>query len=80
MYTVLPLLVEVRVVEYLCGDAGPIDGWVGVEGSDYDLHLRLHRFHFLWVITQERHCSNTLTCTGGKGLNMNVCAEGKGLT
>jgi hypothetical protein len=56
-----PLLVELGVVHDGGGNAGTVDGRVGVEGTDQDLDLRLDALLLLSVLADERESTNTLT-------------------
>lgn len=56
-----PLLVQLRVVHNGGGNAGTVDGGVGVEGADQDLDLRLNALLLLSVFAHERESTNTLT-------------------
>lgn len=55
-----PLLVELGVVHDGRGDAGTVDGRVGVEGTDEDLDLRIHTLLLLGGLADEREGTDTL--------------------
>jgi hypothetical protein len=56
-----PLLVEGWVVHDGGGDAGTVDGRVGVLGTDENLDLRLDALLLLGVLADEGEGTNTLT-------------------
>lgn len=57
----LPLGVELGVVEDLRGDAGTVDGGVGVHGADDDLELGVETLGLLGVLTDNGEDTGTLT-------------------
>lgn len=56
-----PLLVESRAVEDLGGDAGTVDGRVGVQRSDDDLELRVDTLLLVGIGADKGEGTNTLT-------------------
>ena len=56
-----PLLVESRAVEDLGGDAGTVNGRVGVQRSDDDLELRVDTLLLVGIGADEGEGTNTLT-------------------
>lgn len=56
-----PLLVELGVVHDGGGNAGTVDGRVGVEGADEDLDLRIHALLLLGGLADEGESTDTLT-------------------
>lgn len=57
----LPLLVELRVVEDGGGNAGTVDGRVGVHGADDDLELRVEALSLLGILANNGEDTSTLT-------------------
>ena len=45
----------------MCGDAGSVDGWVGVEWSYDDLELGLHPLGLFRITAQHSHCPYSLS-------------------
>ena len=56
-----PLLVQLGVVHDGGGDAGTVDGRVGVEGTDENLDLRLDALLLLGGLADEGESTDTLT-------------------
>lgn len=56
-----PLLVKSRVVHDGGGDAGTVNGRVGVEGTDENLDLRIDTLLLLGVLANEGESTDTLT-------------------
>lgn len=56
-----PLLVKSRVVHDGGGDAGTVNGRVGVEGTNEDLDLRIDTLLLLGVLANEGESTDTLT-------------------
>lgn len=56
-----PLLVQRGIVHDCRGDAGTVDGWVGVERTDQDLDLRLDTLLLLTRLADKGEGTDTLT-------------------
>ena len=56
-----PLLVQLRVLKDLAGDAGSIDGGVGVQRSDENLDLGVYALLLLCRFANDGESTNTLT-------------------
>lgn len=56
-----PLLLEFGVVEDLRGDAGAVDGRIGVERADEDLNLGVYALLFLGRFADDGESTNALT-------------------
>lgn len=56
-----PLLVKSRVVHDGGGDAGTVNGGVGVEGTNEDLDLRIDTLLLLGILANEGESTDTLT-------------------
>ena len=66
MYTcthvgIVPFFVNLWLCHDLRGNPGPIDGWIGIQGSNEDLQLGLHRLHLLFIATDKGQSTYTLT-------------------
>lgn len=59
----IPQGVQLWVVEDGGGDAGAVHGWVGVDGPDQNLQLRLHPLGLLGIIAHHSEASHALACT-----------------
>lgn len=57
----LPLVVQRRVVEDLGGEAGAVDGGVGVHRADEDLELGIDALDLLGVLADDGEDTDTLT-------------------
>lgn len=54
-----PLLVELRIIEDRRGNAGAMDGRIGVQGADEDLDLRINTLLLLSRLADDGECADS---------------------
>lgn len=54
-----PLLVELRIIEDRRGNAGAMDGWIGVQGTDEDLDLGINALLLFSRLADDGECADS---------------------